>query len=270
MAKFPEPKEHDEDTTSWLYTALGIGIILCIGAFIGLAQPPVKTPIENKEISTIPKYQDPLGPKVKSNLELQKLPPSSGVDGVNHSRLTPVELPNFPGNPLEDTGLFISLPFGGDARERCSSSCEEDLLCLQSCQRLLPVNFARRILPVDPDHSKLAAQSVESCKEASFINPILGAQRVELKMLLTPVDYYEESEIFKKLNEVTLAMQNLTNSKKADPLAEAVCYYQGSLVASLAVAKSAKSRDSVSELTYRQYESVFVVELQKKLQEIRG
>ncbi len=270
MAKFPERRNTDEDTTSWLYTALGMGIILCVVGFIGFAQPSSVQTVAAKNSLEVPKYQAPEQTKVDLPDESQNL--ANLTESIAAKKALPpvIELPKFPDNVLEDPGLFVSLPFGGDAKERCVSTCDSDSLCLQSCARLLPDNFARRILPQDLNHKKLATQSVESCKNASFINPIAGAKRAEVKAFLVPVEYFEEGEVSRKLAEVRGAMQNLTNTKVTDPLAEAVCYYQGALVSAMATAKAAKGRDSVSELAYREYESMFALELQKKLQEIRG
>ena len=277
MAKFPERSNNVEESSSWLYTALGMGIILCVVGFIGLAQPsgPKSTPEPVIDESGIPKFQAVEKSKVETPVVKEETVPAAKVvelvkviEPIQKAAPKQVELPGFPANVLEDTGLFVSLPFGGDAREKCSANCNSEVACLQSCGRLSPSDFARRILPKELDHKALAAKSIESCANASFLNPITGGHRAELKTLLSPVEFYEESEVSKKIMDTAGAMQNLTNTGQTDPLAEAVCYYEGSLVSALAAAKAAKNKDSISELAYREYETSFANQLQRKLQEI--
>ncbi len=277
MAKFKNDSPSEDESSSWIYTALGLVIIICVVAFLGFARP-----VKDKSADTVavlgeshpnPEIQGeisgatrkmPTKPNLESELKaLQSAEPVESRVGKMLESPKPQE------NMLEGAGVYVNLPFGKDAEERCSKECSQPQ-CFQGCARLSLSEFARRILPQDIDHKKLVKQSIKSCDKAAFLNSMAASKRAELKLLLTPVAYYEESEVYGKFSEVGPAMQNLTSNNQADPLAEAVCHYQGSLVSAFATSKAVKKRDSISETSYREYETQFLNAMRQKLTEIKG
>jgi len=265
---------HDEESPSWLYTIGGIGVIAVILAFVGFAQPArnssiksVELEMSKSEIAVPPEMSAKVVQKPSPVQEIMK--PETMMKPEVSVPQPKVTQPNFPENVLDEPGLNVWLPFGADARDKCAQECSTPA-CNQNCSRLMSEDFARRILPAEIDHQKLIAKSVESCGKASFVEKISGGDAAAIKTMFVPVDYFDDEAVLPKLQEARQIFLKIIMNGTPSPLAEAACLYEGSLVSALATSRAAKKKDSLSEITFRNYESAFASKLLDKLRSLRG
>lgn len=173
-----------------------------------------------------------------------------------------------------ETMLSVDLPFGTRARTTCLSTCPEDPsgdACRGRCNRLVVGEFARRILPVDPDPVQIARETAEKCRAVRPVDKELEPEvwRAEaranvkaLRAIRTAEATFDSRVATDRLREVArIRDKNFSSLEKGESeaakcLAEEVCLREGIFASQIAIVHVANSNDTLSERFYRTFEQV--------------
>lgn len=283
-------RKDSDELQAPLPTLIGISIILAVIGFIGFVKPKhiqeqerARQSLQESSITQKSVYVPESGSE-DTMVESSELHAKNVGPTLEKKEGPTLNQPFFPAdgpprNPLIHPGNISSLPFGRDAVDRCSASCQgggSNEKCNLNCRRLISSEFARRIVKEELDPSKSARETKERCKQVGWNSKAHFSleDKDALLALIEPPQTFEKEKLLERFQRAGRFFTALVPDKKeqSNAISQSVCLLEAAITAELAISEAADNSDSFSEMFYRHFESELIdsiitlkPELEKKL-----